>query len=504
MKEKFLQPGEIIFSSNPMLVTTILGSCVSVCIFDKVKKIGGICHYYLPTADRMGVDDRNKYAEYAIPNLLREFKNVRSNQLDLTAKIIGGGYVIESLEIKDVHVGSENIKAAIRILEKFSINIESRAIGGSSGKKVRFETHTGILRWKEVEKGVQKQKIKKIEKRKIGIMIVDDSAPIRKILRRMLEVNPEFEIIHEARDAFHAQKLMRDKMPDVITMDINMPGMDGVSFLGQYMKKTPVPTIMVSSLGQPESGPIFDALELGAFDYVQKPQFSEIESMTPDLHEKVKAAFLSGKKLRKKDIVSGKVDITLSSSLLSTWIVAIGASTGGTEAIRDILIRLPRDIPPIVIVQHIPPIFSKAFADRMNQLCSFEVKEACNGDEPRAGLALIAPGGKQMKLEQKGEKVRISITDDPPVNRFKPSVDYLFNSVSRIAGRKLVGILLTGMGNDGANGLLEIRKRGVLTIAQNEESSVVFGMPKAAIELNAASKVASLHNIPSLLAKNLV
>ena len=146
MKEKFLQPGEIVFSSNPMLVTTILGSCVSVCIFDKIKKIGGICHYYLPVAERIGVVDRNKYAEYAIPNLLREFKNARSNPLDLTAKIIGGGYVLESMEIRDVHVGSENIKAAIRILGKFSINIESRAVGGFCGKKVRFETHTGILK----------------------------------------------------------------------------------------------------------------------------------------------------------------------------------------------------------------------------------------------------------------------------------------------------------------------------------------------------------------------
>jgi two-component system chemotaxis response regulator CheB len=332
-----------------------------------------------------------------------------------------------------------------------------------------------------------------IIKEKFKILIVDDSKTIRNILSRIFSSDPTFEVCAMAERPSEVEALILKHKPDVITLDIHMPEMDGVTLLKQISPKYNIPTVMISSISMAEGPLVLEALENGAVDYIQKPELSEIESVTPLIIEKVKTAARANmsksikKKTSKSVQVAGKCDLKS--------LIVLGSSTGGTEAIREIITALPNEIPPMLIVQHIPAVFSAAFAKRMNDLCPFEVKEAEDGDEVRMNRVLIAPGGKQMKFVSKNGKGYVEINDDEPVNRFKPSVDYLFFSVAKNLYTNTVAVILTGMGKDGAKGMLELKKNGVKTIAQDEFTSVVFGMPKEAIAIGAADHVEPLHDI---------
>ena len=328
---------------------------------------------------------------------------------------------------------------------------------------------------------------------KIKILVVDDSKTIRNILSKIFSSDPGLEVCAMAEKPSEVEGLILKHKPDVITMDIHMPEMDGVTLLKIIAPKYNIPTVMISSISMAEGPMVLEALESGALDYIQKPELSEIGSVTPLILEKVRMAAMANiskssvnKKTRAKQ-TNLKCDL---SSL-----IVLGSSTGGTEAIREIITALPDQIPPILIVQHIPAVFSAAFAKRMNDLCHFEVKEAANGDEVRANRVLIAPGGHQMKMVYKNGKAFVEINDDEPVNRFKPSVDYLFCSVAKNIFTHTVAIILTGMGKDGAKGMLELRKLDVRTIAQDEATSVVFGMPKEAIALGGAEFIEPLSEI---------
>ncbi|OVE82634.1 hypothetical protein BVY03_00515 [bacterium K02(2017)] len=327
-------------------------------------------------------------------------------------------------------------------------------------------------------------------------MIVDDSKSIRKFLQKIIESYPQFEVVFQANNANEALNYLRTDKPDVITLDINMPGMDGVSLLKKYMPKTPIPTIMITSLNKSDSKQVLEALEYGAFDYIQKPHINNINTMKETLKRTIIAAFQTKNNITNINTTISSIDkINTPSNQLNRHIIAIGASTGGTEAIKDVLSRLPINIPPIVIVQHIPAEFSASFANRLDEMCPFQVLEAKNGDMLKAGHVFIAPGGRQMKLETKNGKTLIKITDDNAVNRFKPSVDYLFSSLTKLNCQNIIGILMTGMGSDGAQGLLELKKMGATTWTQNEQSCIVFGMPRVAIEIGASQKTIALENI---------
>jgi two-component system, chemotaxis family, protein-glutamate methylesterase/glutaminase len=334
--------------------------------------------------------------------------------------------------------------------------------------------------------------------RKPRVLIVDDSKTIRQILTRVLE--KDFEVVGGAEKPSQVEQMIEELKPDVITLDIHMPEMDGVTLLKQYLKRFSIPTVMISSISMEESGHVLQALEAGAVDYIQKPSLEELSVVAPLIIEKVKtaasarvkkAAPTSQRKVYRSAALAGPVNRTI--------MVAIGSSTGGTEALREVLTQLPSAIPPIVIVQHIPAVFSLAFARRMNELCPFEVIEAKDGDELRPDRVLIAPGGFQMAIVRGSGPCgyQVQVKDAPPVNRHRPSVDVLFDSVAELAGKKAVGIILTGMGADGAKGLLKMRQRGARTIAQDEASCVVFGMPQAAIKLKAAELVRPLSEIPA-------
>ncbi len=339
-------------------------------------------------------------------------------------------------------------------------------------------------------------------KRNIKVLIVDDSAMVRKIFSKELSKDPDIDVVGTAPDPFIARDKIIQLNPDVLVLDIEMPRMDGLTFLEKLMRHYPIPVIIVSSLAQNGGRVALKALELGALEVMAKPGSSySVKDMGEQLAEKIKA--VSGVKVfdRQK---SGKTEgeaLQPGKAMLKTTnkVIAIGASTGGTEAVKNILTRLPYEMPPILVVQHMPEHFTKAFAERLNLLCRLEVKEAEDRELAVPGKVLIAPGNKHMVLKRNGAVYYVEIKDGPLVFHQRPSVEVLFSSVARYAGLNAIGVILTGMGRDGAKGLLEMREAGAFTIGQDEKSCIVYGMPKEAAELGAVMKVASLERIPRVL-----
>lgn len=340
-------------------------------------------------------------------------------------------------------------------------------------------------------------------KRKIRVLIVDDSAIVRKIFTQELSKYPDIEVVGTAPDPYIARDKIVALKPDVITLDIEMPRMDGLTFLKKLMKYYPIPTIVVSSLTPKNSAMALEALEAGAVEVLAKPGGSySVGDMSVQLVEKIRAAARA--RLLKAPSETPTVGIVKEAPKLSLTqtthkIIAMGASTGGTEALKTVLTQMPPTSPGIVIVQHMPPKFTQAFAERLNSLCQLTVKEAQNGDAVIPGVALIAPGNYHMVLKRSGARYYVEIKDGPLVCYQRPSVDVLFHSVARYAGPNAIGVIMTGMGRDGASGLLEMKKAGAKTIAQDEETCVVFGMPKEAIKLGAVDVVAPLQDIPKVI-----
>jgi two-component system chemotaxis response regulator CheB len=327
----------------------------------------------------------------------------------------------------------------------------------------------------------------------IKVLIVDDSAVVRQILQGALSADPEIQVVGTAPDPFVARDMIVERKPDVITLDMEMPRMDGITFLRKLMHYFPLPVIVVSSLTPEGSKLALDALSSGAVDVMCKPGAAfTVGDMAAELVEKVKMAAFA--KVGRKILANADKPVALGQT--TNKVIAIGASTGGTVALEYILSRMPVDAPGIVIAQHMPAMFTKQFAGRMNQLSAMEVREAVDGDSVVPGVALIAPGDLHMLLKRSGARYYVSVKTGPMVHRQRPSVEVLFRSASRAAGSNAVGVILTGMGADGAQGLLEMRQAGAATVAQDEASCVVFGMPRAAIELGAAERIMSLEQIP--------
>lgn len=349
-------------------------------------------------------------------------------------------------------------------------------------------------------------------KTRIKVLIVDDSALVRQVLREIFQSDPHLEVLDSVGDPFQAAKVIHGELPDVITLDIEMPRMDGLTFLRKIMSQHPVPVVVISSLTAEGTETAIRAMEYGAVEIITKPQLANkrfYEESKIMLCDAVKAAAISKLKLQKQTNVKIQpkysADAVLSSpyrmSMIKTTesVIAVGASTGGTEALRIFLEALPVDSHGIVVVQHMPENFTKSFANRLNEVCRISVKEAENGDPILRGHALIAPGNKHMLLKRSGARYYVEVKDGPLVNRHRPSVDVLFRSTAAYAGSNAVGIIMTGMGDDGARGLLEMKNAGALTIAQDEKSCVVFGMPREAIKLNAADKVLPLESIAGFI-----
>ncbi len=320
----------------------------------------------------------------------------------------------------------------------------------------------------------------------IRVLIVDDSATARAVLREILEADPMIEVVATASDAFVARDKIVELRPDVVCLDVEMPRMDGITFLKKMMHYMPMPVIMVSSLTQSGAKTTLEALEAGAVDFVPKLHshiYDGKDEMKDELIAKIKIA--SKIKIFKRELLNPQQANTTSLAETTNKILAIGASTGGTEALKDVLIGLPRNAPGTVIVQHMPANFTGAFAQRLNSLCAMEVREAKNGDSIIPGLVLVAPGDYHMVVRRSGARYYVEIGSGEKVSGHRPSVDVLFNSVAKIAGANAIGVILTGMGSDGAKGLLSMRKAGAKTIGQDEASCVVYGMPKIAYDIGA-------------------
>jgi two-component system chemotaxis response regulator CheB len=334
------------------------------------------------------------------------------------------------------------------------------------------------------------------------VLVVDDSALVRQLLQEILSRDPDLEVVGLAADPYVARDKIRALKPDVITLDVEMPRMDGLSFLEKLMRYHPMPVLMVSSLTERGCETTLRALELGAVDFVTKPKL-DVATGTLELVEeiirKVKMAAAARVRPPASTAVPGSRPMLGATSALlrSTHkVIAVGASTGGTEALREFLMPLPADTPGIVIVQHMPETFTRSFAERLDSLCPMRVKEAADGDPILPGHVLIAPGNYHMKAMRSGAQYRVRVVSGEPVNRHRPSVDVLFDSCAEYLGTNAVGIIMTGMGADGARGLLAMRKAGARTLAQDEASCVVFGMPKEAIALEAAEEIVALDRLP--------
>jgi two-component system, chemotaxis family, protein-glutamate methylesterase/glutaminase len=342
--------------------------------------------------------------------------------------------------------------------------------------------------------------------KKVKVLIIDDSAVVRQTLSHILSQDPTINVIATAADPFIAASKLREEIPDVITLDVEMPRMDGLTFLKKLMSQHPIPVVVISSLTEKGTSSAILALEHGAVAVLKKPNsYSMLDMDVQRITEVVRAA--AGSKIKRKSQHELKYDIRKKSapatSMVQTTdkVIAVGASTGGTDAILNFLQGMSIDCPGIVVVQHMPEMFTRSFAERLNRICDLTVKEAESGDSVIRGRVLIAPGNKHMEVKRSGSRYYVELNESVPVNRHRPSVDVLFQSVARYAGKNAVGIIMTGMGADGAAGLLQMREAGAETIAQDEHSCVVFGMPREAIRLNAATKILPLDQIASSLAQ---
>ncbi|MDF2177099.1 chemotaxis response regulator protein-glutamate methylesterase [Aliiglaciecola sp. CAU 1673] len=329
----------------------------------------------------------------------------------------------------------------------------------------------------------------------IKVLVVDDSALIRQLLGEIIRQAPGMELVGTAQDAYVAREMVNAHAPDVITLDIEMPKVDGLTFLDRLMKARPTPVLMISTLTEAGAEATLRALELGAVDYIAKPKIGVaqgIEEYRNLILDKIRTC-ARAKVKRVDKPVSAPPPSNL--SLSTEKLIAIGASTGGTEAIKEVLIRLPANSPAVLITQHMPPGFTTTYAKRLDGLCAMRVAEAKDGERVLPGHAYLAPGSLHMVIEKSGADYRIKLLDTERVSGHKPSVDVMFQSLAKVAGRNLVAMLLTGMGKDGAEGLAEIHRQGAFTLAQDEQSCVVFGMPKEAIRLGAAAEVLPIDRI---------
>lgn len=352
---------------------------------------------------------------------------------------------------------------------------------------------------------------------KIRVIVVDDSALVRSLLTEIINKQPDMECIGAAHDPLIAREMIREMNPDVITLDVEMPRMDGLDFLSRLMRLRPMPVVMVSTLTEQGAEITLRALEMGAVDFVAKPRIgvsSGLKELSTEIADKIRTAAVAqvGRRTPAAAAIAAKANVPAGAATPPTRsilarastekVICIGASTGGTEAIREVLVPLPADSPAIVITQHMPPGFTTSFAARLDSMCKIRVKEATDGERILPGHAYIAPGGKQFRIDRSGANYVAVVEDTEPVNRHKPSVEVLFHSAAKVLGPNAYGVMLTGMGGDGAQAMKEMRDAGSYNICQDEATCVVFGMPRMAIQAGAAHEVLPITQIaPTLMEK---
>lgn len=488
----FLKAGDVKLAKKGWYLETTLGSCIAVMIFDKRLKIGGMNHFVLPTSEQAVDDsDRYRYGDAAMIALLKKFKRAGSDPRDLVVKVAGGAAMGSEMNAAN-SVGRENYKCARQILRKFGLEIESSAVGGFAGRRIRFDTGTGKILI-QTTKGKMTGKV-------LRVLIVDDSKTTRVLLRKMIESDDNLVVAGEANDPVEAMKIIESEPIDVITLDVNMPKMDGITYLRDHFKHNKIPTVLVNEYDGGNVNQVFEAMSFGAVEHFSKSSMVNPEDAAPELQDKIKAAFVA----RVKDDqnsrrISKRSQLSISSHEAQKYIIAIGASTGGTEAVSEIIAALPDYMPPIVTVIHIPPIFSHAYAERLDSITNLKVSEVQGQEVLEPGHVYVGQGGKHVKAIDHGGKIRLKLTDDPIMSGFRPSVDYLFQSLAQIKSKRIVAVILTGMGRDGAKHMKTLHDKAHYTIAQDEKSCVVYGMPREAVEAGGVTDVLPLNKIPDAI-----
>jgi two-component system chemotaxis response regulator CheB len=339
-----------------------------------------------------------------------------------------------------------------------------------------------------------------VPERKIKVLVIDDSALIRSVLKEVINNFPDMEAVGAASNPLQAREMIKTLNPDVLTLDVEMPEMDGLTFLEKLMRLRPMPVLMISSLTERGSDAALRALELGAVDFLPKPKLGIVDGIqeyADEIASKIRTAFKTKIRPRSQESTSALAALPSLGSRISTTekIIAVGSSTGGTEAIKELLIRMPADAPGILIAQHMPQAFTKSFANRLDGLCKIKVVEAEGNERILPGHAYIAPGHSHLLLKRSGANYMTELSQSAPVNHHRPSVEVLFRSVAQYAGKNAIGIMLTGMGKDGAVGMLEMRQAGAYNLAQDEASCVVFGMPREAIAVGAVDEIVPIQEM---------
>ena len=490
---------------------------MSTCLWDPVERIGGMNHFMLPgepaPASPWGVSAR--FGVHAMELLINEMVHLGADRRRLVAKVFGGAQVLQGFDTLDV--GGMNSKFVLDFLREEGIRLLAQDLLGVSPRKLHFFPDTGKVRMKRLHLQpndvVQRQEREYLQEpgrrhgqrrhrtllgaAMIKVLVIDDSAVMRSFLGRVVTSQPDMELAGVVSDPVFAIERIRQSAPDVITLDVEMPRMNGLDFLRTLMAARPLPVVMISSLTREGADATVRALELGAVDFFAKPaSLEEFQGVAPEIAEKIRAA-AQARVLRRHRATpppraAGPRPAGLARAGGLGTVIGIGASTGGVEALRELLPGLPGDMPPILIAQHMLPGFTGAFARRLDAICEMSVKEAQDGEEVLQGVAYVAPGGRHLLLSRRLTGYVLRLTDDPPLNRHRPSVDVLFRSMALAARERAVGVMLTGMGADGAQALLELREAGGRTLAQDEASSVVFGMPRQAIALGGAQEVLPL------------
>ncbi len=476
---KLIKSGQFYMSSNEDVFKVRLGVGFLICGFDLAQRIG-FCYW---SAQKVSI------ASFATL-LLEQFPSIKFEHSQFAVKIVADesdGFELEKmfhkLKIKNVKlINRLNIGSEIYFYSKDGRLRAERALTNAERALNNAERNP-------TQKILQPEAVSVVPR--IRVLCIDDSPTIHRLLGHIFESAADIDVVGTVLDPFLTEEAILKHKPDILTVDIHMQGLNGVELLKKILPKYPIPSLLVTSLSINDGPLVIDGLQAGAVDHIQKPTVENIDQFAEEIIEKVRAAASSRVRVPSKANKNRRFE---AARLDTRGLIAIGASTGGTEALASLLAELPSQIPPIFVVQHIPEQFSKAFASRLNDMCAFDVLEARDGLRVQTGCVYIAPGGKHMKVRKNHlGQLSIEVSDGEPVNRHKPSVDVLFRSLLGIAPEgKAMALLLTGMGSDGAQGLLDLKNSGVLTLAQDEESCVVYGMPKVAKELGAALEVLPL------------
>jgi two-component system chemotaxis response regulator CheB len=509
-REVFLQPGEYFAGDASHRIRTLLGSCISITLWSPLARVGAMSHCLLPTRGRADVDGVRglalreldaRYADEALHLMLHELerRHVRASQC--RAKVFGGGDMFPAQKHAGVvAVGRRNGEAARELLQAHGIELVSENLFGEGHRQMVFDVASGG----------------RYVMSAIKVMVVDDSAVVRQVVAGLLGAAPGIEVLAAVADPVLAIERLKQAWPDVIVLDVEMPRMDGITFLRKLMAERPTPVVICSTLTEKGAKTTMEALAAGAVAIVTKPRLG-LKQFLNEAGEELVATVRAAARANLRRVVpradaappapKNTADVILAPAgpramtQTTERVVALGTSTGGTQALEQVLAALPRVCPGIVIVQHMPEKFTAAFAERLDGLCRIEVREARNNDRVVPGRALIAPGGRHMLLKRSGAQYFVEVVDGPVVNRHRPSVDVLFRSVAKSAGVNALGVIMTGMGDDGAAGLAEMRAAGARTLAQDEESCVVFGMPKEAIKRGGVERSVPLGQIAAEIAR---